>query len=187
MKFVLKFGLKMLAIKMLALWMAWVVVSPTLASAQQDTSTPSGQQSQPKPPAEPSTEAILYKNTQYGFSFSLPKSWKGYKIVSDKWEGSDTARGDVERGPFIYIRHPDWTKENPRQDIPIMVFTLAQWESVAQGNFLINAATFVPNELGRNRKYVFALPPRSNYADSAGMDEVDEILRHGPLHPFWSK
>jgi hypothetical protein len=68
-----------------------------------------------------------------------------------------------------------------------MVFTLAQWESVAQGNFLINAATFVPNELGRNRKYVFALPPRSNYADSAGMDEVDEILRHGPLHPFWSK
>ena len=51
----------------------------------------------------------------------------------------------------------------------------------------VNAAPISPNELGRNRKYVFALPPRANYADLTGVEEVDDILRHGPLHPFWSK
>lgn len=166
--------------------MMWVVISPAFASVQQGTSAPSGQQPQPKPPAEPAA-AIEYKNTRYGFSFSLPAGWKDYKIVTDTWEGSDTAKGGVEHGPLIYIRHPAWTKENPRQDIPIMIFTVAQWESVQQGNYLVNAAPIVPNELGRNRKYVFALPPRANYADLAGVEEVDDILRHGPLHPFWSK
>lgn len=32
------------------------------------------------------TNAIAYRNTQYGFSFSLPKSWKDYSIITDKWE-----------------------------------------------------------------------------------------------------
>ena len=34
-----------------------------------------------------STEKILYENTEYGFTFSLPKSWGDYQIVSDSWEG----------------------------------------------------------------------------------------------------
>jgi len=167
--------------------MTWVVIALVLASVQHGSSSPPGQQAQQKPPAEPSTAAIEYRNTRYGFSFSLPAGWKHYTIVTDSWEGSDTAKGDVEHGPLIYIRHPDWAKENPRQDIPIMVFTGAQWEAVEQHNLLVNMRPMAPNELGRNRKYVFALPPRANYADLAGVEEVDEILRHAPLHPFWSK
>src|SRR5580704_2368846 len=170
-----------------ALLMTWVVILPVFASLQQRTSAAPGQQAAQEAVAEPSTEAILYKNTKYGFTFALPKEWKGYSIVTDEWEASDTQKGGVERGPMIRIRHPDWTKENPRQDIPIMVYTVAQWTSVEQGDFYVGGAAIGAGELGRNRKYVFALPPRYSNADVAGVKEVDEIFRHSPLRPIWSK
>jgi DMSO/TMAO reductase YedYZ molybdopterin-dependent catalytic subunit len=31
--------------------------------------------------------ATVYKNTEYGFSFSLPESWRGYSVIADEWEG----------------------------------------------------------------------------------------------------
>jgi hypothetical protein len=172
---------------MCALLMIWAAISPMLASQQgADAISPEPPAAQ-KPATEASTEGVVYKNTKYGFTFSLPQSWKGYTIVTETWEGSDVQKGDVERGPLIYIRHPAWTKKTPRQDIPIMVFTVAQWGSVQQDNYLVNGSTIVPNELGRNRKYVFTLPPRANYPDLAGVEEVDDILKHGPLRPIWSK
>ena len=130
------------------------------------------------------TEAIVYENTQYGFRFSLPDSWKGYKIITDKWEGLAIGGSKVvETGPLISIRHPEWTSKNPRQDIPIMVFTLAQWDSLKQEKFHIGAAPVGPSELGRNSKYVFALPARYNYAFPAGYEEVENILNGKPLQP----
>jgi hypothetical protein len=126
-----------------------------------------------------------YKNTQYGFSFSLPISWKGYSIVEDKWEG--VAIGDdivIEQGPIILIRNPEWTYANPMQDIPIMVFTIKQWDSLQQEKFHIGAAPIGPSELGRNSKYVFALPARYNYAFPTGWEEVDQILKNNPLKAF---
>ncbi|MDP1086626.1 hypothetical protein Q6245_30140, partial [Klebsiella pneumoniae] len=66
--------------------------------------------------------------------------------------------------PMISIRHPDWTSQNPRQDIPIMIFTLAQWNMLQQDEFHIGAAPINPSELGRNTSYVFARPARYNYA-----------------------
>lgn len=33
-------------------------------------------------------EALLYRNTKYGFTFSLPSSWKGYSIVTSTWSGT---------------------------------------------------------------------------------------------------
>ena len=131
------------------------------------------------------TNSIVYRNTQYGFNFSLPKSWKGYKIVTDKWKG--VALGDsqgekvAEIGSLIYIRHPEWTSQNPRQDIPIMVFTLAQWNALQQEKFHIGAAPIGPSELGRNSRYVFALPARYNYAFPTGYEEVENILNSKPL------
>jgi len=133
-------------------------------------------------------EAVVYENTQYGFKFALPKSWKGYTIVTDKWEG--VAAGDskvVESGPMISIRHPKWTKENPRQDIPIMVMTAAQWDALQQDKFHIGAAPVGPKELGRNSKYVFALPARYNFAFLTGYEEVDQILNGNPLQPIQPK
>lgn len=129
--------------------------------------------------------SIMYKNTQYGFTFPLPESWKGYSIVTDKWEDNGVGRSQrdvaIETGAIISIRHPQWTSKNPRQDIPIMVFTLAQWEALQQEKFYIGAAPIGPKELGRNSKYVFALPARYNFAFPTGYEEVENILESNPL------
>lgn len=134
------------------------------------------------------TKANIYRNTQFGFSFSLPESWNGYRIVTEKWEGralDSRANGKiVETGLVIKIRHPEWTSENPRQDIPIMVFTLNQWDAQQQEEFHIGAAPVGPKELGRNSKYVFALPARYNYAFPTGYEEVERILEDNPLKPM---
>ena len=136
---------------------------------------------------EQPSDKVIYQNTQYGFDFTLPVSWKGYTIVTDKWEGytPDDTEGQklVTSGPLISIRHPEWTKETPRQDIPIMVFTLSQWESLQKDEFHIGAAPIGPSELGRNSKYVFALPARYNYAFPAGYEEVEQILSSNALQP----
>jgi len=131
---------------------------------------------------------VAYENTQYGFRFSLPESWMGYSIVTDKWSGlaPDDAKGEkvVETGPMISIRHPLWTSANPRQDIPVMIFTLAQWNSLQQDKFHIGAAPIGPRELARNAEYVFALPARYNFAFPIGYEEVETILENAPLKPL---
>jgi len=134
-----------------------------------------------------SLSIIEYKNTQYGFTFSLPLTWQGYSIAGDKWEGEASVQGSdvvVEKGPIIFIRHPQWTRENPRQNIPIMVFTISEWNELQQEKFYLGAAPIGPAELGRNKKYVFALPARYNVALPPGFEEVEEILENHPLKPF---
>lgn len=130
-------------------------------------------------------KSIVYSNTQYGFIFSLPESWKGYSIITSEWEGraiGGSQSGEtVETGPKISIRHPQWTSENRRQDIPIMIFTLTQWNALQQGEFLVSPAPVGPTELGRNTRYVFALPARYNYAFPPGYEEVEKILEANPL------
>ena len=127
----------------------------------------------------------LYSNTNYGFNFSLPNSWKGYSIINSTWEGlkigGQNGETIVETGPLISIRHPQWSSQSPRQDIPIMVFTLTQWNSLQQGKFHIGAAPIGPSELGRNNKYIFALPARYNYSFPQGYEEVENILKGNPL------
>ena len=135
-------------------------------------------------PSSTSVPTIIeYQNTEYGFSFSLPVSWKGYSIINDIWRGYDNGNSEitVEQGPIISIRHPLWTSENPYQDIPIMVFTLAQWNSLQQGDYSVSAGG-IYTELGRNAKYVFALYSRYNFVTLPGMEEVKTILEGNPLH-----
>ena len=131
--------------------------------------------------------SLVYTNKQYGFRFDLPASWKGYSILPGEWSGtapgSSTSKPS-ERGPKITIRHPLWTEADPRQDIPIMVFTLRQWNQVEQENLIVSAAPIGPTELGRNSRYVFALPPRYNFALPAGFEEVQHLIASQPLHPF---
>lgn len=132
-------------------------------------------------------QQVIYKNTQYGFNFPLPISWEGYSIIVTQWEGyTPGTQGDatVEKGPIISIRHPEWTSANPRQDIPIMVFTLAQWNTLQQGKFFIGAGPEGPSELGRNTRYVFGLPFRYNYSFPTGYEEVEKILEGNPLQTF---
>ena len=167
--------------------MACIVLSAQFIGAQQTTSSTADEQAKQSATAESSKDALLYRNDKYGFTFSLPNEWKGYAIVTEQWEASDAQKGMVEHGPIIKIRPPDWTKEKPRQDIPIMIFTLAQWESVEHGDFFIGGTPIAPGELGRNRKYAFAVSRRVEESEAAGAKEVNEILQRHPLHPFWSK
>ncbi len=129
-----------------------------------------------------------YKNSEYGFSVALPDSWRGYTVTFDEWSGD--AAGDqlgethYATGTVVSIHNPKWTKEVMYQDIPIMIFTLSQWEDLRQEKFHIGAAPIGPSELGRNEKYVFALPARYNFAFPPGFEEVEQIIQSEPLKVF---
>ena len=129
-------------------------------------------------------DAAVYSNGEYGFTFSLPESWQGYSIIAENWEGIDPESSTKENGPLISIRHPQWTEQNPRQDIPIMVFTHHQWNLIQQEELSVGAAPIPPKELDRNTKYVFALPARYNFAFPTGYEEVEKILESNPLRAF---
>lgn len=141
----------------------WGAISRQGSASQ----TQSGVQPKSKSPRIP------YRNTRYGFTLSLPKSWEGFSVVVEAWH----ANADDPSGPELLIRHPDWDERYPRQDIPIMIFTHQQWKLVAANKLIVSAAPFGPGELGHNRRYVFAIPPRYNYAFLEGYEEVDQILR----------
>ena len=131
--------------------------------------------------------AVKYQSP-YGFCFSLPEDWKGFSIAADHWEGftsCSTGSCKVTQGPLVIIRNPKCAQPNSCADIPIMVFTLEQWKHL--GEFQVSAAPFPPGELGRNRKYVFALPARYNYGFLDGWEQVDSILKGHALHAPCSK
>jgi hypothetical protein len=137
-----------------------------------------------------SEKKVVYSNTTYGFTFELPKSWKGFSVVTDKWEGrgtTDSGKTIIETGPKISIKHPLWTSKNQRQNIPIMIFTNKQWNSIKDEKLSVSAAPIGPSILDSNDKYVFALPPRYNFDFLKGYEEVDNILKGNPLKAVKSK
>jgi hypothetical protein len=155
-------------------------------SLNQEAPPPSTRQTTDRPRRR---KVITYKNKKYRFSFTLPDTWKGYSIVVGEWDGAvfdEDGSGPVrfEKGPQLTIRHPRWTNDVPWQDIPIMVFTHAQWKFVEQQRIEVSAAPIGPSEIGRNAEYVFGLPPRFNVTDVNGREEVLEIVRNLPLHPL---
>jgi len=131
--------------------------------------------------------SITYSDTQFGFTFVLPRTWQGYSIVTTDWEGAAIGGQQdgriVQRGPIVSIRHPQWMESEPRQDIPIMIFQINQWNSLQKEEFSVGAAPIMPHELGRNSRYVFALPARYNFAFPTGFEEVETILSNKPLYP----
>ncbi|WP_242953660.1 hypothetical protein [Clostridium merdae] len=135
-----------------------------------------------------SGEAVVYTNQELGFSFALPPEYEEYSILTGEWKGDDIKntgkKARTFRGPQVTIRDPRWTQQVPRQDIPIMAFTLEQWNQLQNGEFAVGAAPVNPSELGRNTKYVFALPARYNYAFPEGYEEVQIILDGNPLTAF---
>ena len=85
------------------------------------------------------SNSVVYENTQYRFNFFLPGSWKEYMILNETWEGigkeGPQSGKIVETGPLITIRHPKWTIQNPRQDIPILIFHSIPMELTSAGRF----------------------------------------------------
>lgn len=132
-------------------------------------------------------QSIIYTNSQYGFTFTLPASWKGYSIATTTWEGyakCPSGECTTETGSQILIRNRQWTSKNNWQPIPLMVFTLNQWKTLLQGKFVVSPAPFGPAELGHNARYVFALPARYDAAETEGWQEVEAIMASNPLHAF---
>jgi len=136
-------------------------------------------------PCESET-TVEYKNIEFDFNFILPLSWKGYSIVTTNWTGNPVNEqvGQIINGPKILIRHPLWTATNPRQDIPVMIFTPDEWNLIQQEKLSLGAAPIGPSELGRNANYIFALPARYNYAFPTGFEEVEKIIEGKPLQAF---
>jgi len=137
--------------------------------------------------------AVLYTNHKYNFTLTLPATWQGYTVHTlEDWHGtlaspptgSSTPMPKWEKGPILTIRHPLWTRDHPREDIPIMVFTHPQWDLVQSEKLIVSAAPFPPSELGHNDKYVFALPPRYDFDELTGFEEVESIMKSDPLPAF---
>jgi hypothetical protein len=120
---------------------------------------------------------VRYVNKELGFQIDLPESWRGYSVIVLRWQAT-SPEDSTESGPLIVLRHPLWTEANPREDMPIMVFTRAQFDQVQQEELRISAAPYPPPALGQNSKYVLALPPRYNFDALTGYEEVDRLV-HG--------
>lgn len=132
------------------------------------------------------TPEIRYRNTTYGVSVRLPSAWQGYTVQERVWTAYDISSPDsnqrqIAQGPELHIIHPLSTASAPRQDIPIMVFTLAQWAHLQKEEWSVGAAPVPPTELARTATYVFALPARYNYAFPTGFEEVEQIIRNGAV------
>jgi hypothetical protein len=131
---------------------------------------------QGSPPSQTLKTPLVYRNAEYGFCLGLPASWNGFKVLTERWSGNGNGSG--ETGPRLTIRNPRWSEDKPYQDIPILVFTPAQWGAVDRGEFNVSAAPIGPSGLGRNQKYVFALPPRfAGFDDAIGTSEVLQLLK----------
>ena len=63
-----------------------------------------------------------------------------------------------------------------------MVFTQSQWRAVQKEELFVGAGPIGPSELAPNRRYVFAVHARYNFAFPTGYEEVDQILSRQPLH-----
>ena len=113
---------------------------------------------------------------------------RGRRSSTETWDGGDNNGPHgyevLERGPAITIVNPQSASTQPFQDIRIMVFSHAQWDSLQQEKFFVSAAPIEPRELGHNRKCVFAEPPRMINDSLYGYLEVVKIMRSSPLHPF---
>jgi hypothetical protein len=127
---------------------------------------------------------LVYNNRDYGFDFTLPISWQGYSVVKTVWKGTPLTNTSTQSGPKILIRNPKWTESKPYEDMPVLVFTSAQWASYQKENFFISAAPIKASELGANNKYIFALPARWDFDYSEGYKEAQYIIKGNPLRAF---
>ena len=133
---------------------------------------------------EPNVTSITYKNTDYGFNFTLPESWQGYTVINETWNGNPLTNTPAQTGPKLIIRNPKWTASAPYEDLPILVFTTAQWNSYTKEDFAVSAAPIPATELAHNSTYVFALPPRWNFDDNLGYKEAENIFAGNPISTF---
>lgn len=164
-----------------------------LILAAMPAATGCGSLNTPKPLSD---LALRYYNAQYDFTFFLPASWQGFSVLPGEWSGQKYIEATdkmviAERGPEISLRHPRWQAGEHWQDIPIRIFTRAQWEEYHHGGgFSVDVGGF-EEEIAHNRKWVFAISSRFNADDSVpGCSEAGKFVEqnqtaNGPsLYPM---
>lgn len=114
------------------------------------------------------SSTLLYENTDFGFSLTLPDSWDGYKV----------ATGTVQFGRTITITPPSSIDEATREFVPVLIYPMDKWKEWEKNNFedYPTAAPIGPTERARNQDYVFATAPRYNFSFGADTKEVEEIV-----------
>lgn len=133
--------------------------------------------------SRPSGMPVRYHDARYGFTFFLPASWQGYSVTvqqleDEKYSSVEDRQVIVGRTPMITLRYPQWEAGAPYQDIPILVFTRAQWDALHRGELWPSVlAGGVMYELWHNQGFVFAISSRYNADDAVrGWKEVAEII-----------
>ena len=116
---------------------------------------------------EPDGLPLCYHNKQYNFTFYLPASWRGYlvsiqQVEDQKYSPAEDKLVAVGYTPMITLRNPQWQASAPYQDIPILVFTRAQWDALHRGELWPSLfAGGAMDEIWHNQKYVFAMSSRT--------------------------
>jgi hypothetical protein len=139
----------------------------------------------------PADSPVVYHDSEYGLTFWLSASWRGYSVLVRQLDDEvySPARDKliiVGHNPMITLRHPQWQASAPYQDIPILVFTRAQWDDLNHGGLWPSIfAGGAMDELWHNQTFVFAMSSRYNAADEIeGEKEVEDIInRNCAIHP----
>lgn len=131
-----------------------------------------------------SDESVIYRNVEYGFTFSLPSDWRGYSVSiqqleDERYSPAEDKQMIVGHTPMITLRHPQWRANTPYQDIPILVFARSQWDLLHQGKLWPSFfAGGTMDELWHNQKFVFAMSSRYNTDDELnGWNEAKNIIQ----------
>jgi hypothetical protein len=127
---------------------------------------------------------VFYRDGRYGLTFFLPASWRGYSVSIQQIEDTtySTAQDEqitVGQTAMITLRHPQWQARAPHQDIPILIFTRAQWDALHHGELWPSIfAGGTMDELWHSPRFVFAMSSRYNSTDEvSGRKEVAEIVK----------
>ena len=133
----------------------------------------------------PDALPVRYHNAKYDLTFYLPTSWRGYsvsiqQVEDEKYSPAEDRLVTVGYTPMFTLRNPQWQKNAPYQDIPILMFTRAQWDALHRGKLwpsLFAGGTM--DELWHNENYVFAMSSRTfGFNDELKCwRETEEIVR----------
>jgi hypothetical protein len=132
----------------------------------------------------PSPTCLVYKNSEYGFNFKLPLDWQGFTVVKESWTGNPLKKDQLQTGPKLLIRNPKWTKEAPYEDLPVLIFTISQWDMYLAEDYAVSAAPIPATKLAQNNKYVFALPARRDFDYGIYVKKAQEIFSNNPIQTF---
>ncbi len=139
-----------------------------------------GDKSVPRNMSELDDLKIEFINDKYHFSIYLPKEWEGYQVITEQETGdkeSDELFRNIDNEYIVMtIRHPNWTKEEPYQDISLVIFRMEQW------NNNVNDATgddydLLPHMVpGGDGRYLITINPAAYDDTLRRYDEVMKII-----------